>query len=330
MFESCLRNKMASGSTVDTDFRVFFVYPSSYSSHNPDGNMFVLSTFYCIFGIPKMQRYIFSFMNSIQHIIIDDTLDKVSSSAFSNYLCHAYCHSGFCILQRNGKTFRFGQGCCMIIARRGDLVKIVETSMDFSVDVIYVTQEFIELSTPQSNYGMRGQFALFNNPVIPLTPQQQEVCKLNFEAVKRRLSQMSHLFRHEALINAVQCMIIDFFDFHAQLYGTDKISSQNRELMEQFIDMLERGDFRRNRTIGYYASSLCVTPKYLSEVSKKVSGMPAAFWITRYTALDISRLLRDRSLSFTAISDMFGFSSLSHFSRYVQTNLGVKPSDFRE
>lgn len=28
--------------------------------------------------------------------------------------------------------------------------------------------------------------------------------------------------------------------------------------------------------------------------------------------------------------DMFGFSSLSHFSRYVQTNLEAKPSDFRE
>lgn len=94
--------------------------------------------------------------------------------------------------------------------------------------------------------------------------------------------------------------------------------------------MLERGDFRQNRDIGYYADKLCVTSKYLSEVCKKVSGLPAAFWITRYTALDISRLLRDRSLSFTDISDMFGFSSLSHFSRYVQTNLGAKPSDFRE
>ena len=27
---------------------------------------------------------------------------------------------------------------------------------------------------------------------------------------------------------------------------------------------------------------------------------------------------------------MFGFSSLSPFSRYVQTNLGAKPVDFRE
>ena len=44
--------------------------------------------------------------------------------------------------------------------------------------------------------------------------------------------------------------------------------------------------------------------------------------ITRYASLDISRLLRDRRLTLTDISDMFGFSSLSHFSQYLQTYLG--------
>ena len=132
------------------------------------------------------------------------------------------------------------------------------------------------------------------------------------------------------LINAVQTMILDFFDFHAELYGMDKISSQNHQLMEQFIEMLERGDYRMQREIGYYADKLCVTAKYLSEVSKKVSGLPANYWITRYTALEISRQLRDRSLTFTDIADEFGFSSLSHFSRYVINYLGAKPSDFRE
>ena len=94
--------------------------------------------------------------------------------------------------------------------------------------------------------------------------------------------------------------------------------------------MLEQGEYERNRNIGYYADKLCVTSKYLSEVSKKASGLPANYWITRYTSLEISRLLRDKSLSFTDISDRFGFSSLSHFSRYVQNNLGATPTDFRE
>ena len=131
-------------------------------------------------------------------------------------------------------------------------------------------------------------------------------------------------------MNAVQMMIIDFFDFHAELYGEDKITTQYYQLMEQFLNMLEQGEYERNRNIGYYADKLCVTSKYLSEVSKKVSGLPANYWITRYTSLEISRLLRDKSLSFTDISDRFGFSSLSHFSRYVQNNLGATPTDFRE
>jgi AraC-like DNA-binding protein len=132
------------------------------------------------------------------------------------------------------------------------------------------------------------------------------------------------------MVNAVQCMILDFFDFHAELYGEDRITSQQHQLMEQFIEMLEQGDFRRNREIGYYADKLCVTAKHLSDVSKKVSGLPANYWIARYASLDISRLLRDRSLTFTDISQMFGFTSLSHFSRYVQRNLGAKPSELRE
>lgn len=100
--------------------------------------------------------------------------------------------------------------------------------------------------------------------------------------------------------------------------------------MKRFIDLLERGDYRKNRDVAYYADKLCVTPKYLSEVSKKLSGRSAGFWIDRYTTIALSRLLRNKQLSLTDISDQFGFSSQSHFSRYVQKNLGVNPSELRQ
>ena len=159
-------------------------------------------------------------METIQHIIIDNTLKRIGEPLFSDYLCHAYCHEGYCTFQRNGQAFRFEAGDCMIIARRGDLVMNLKESEEFRVDVIYVTQKFIELSTPQSNYGMRGQLFLFQNPIMKLTPVQQEICRLNFKAVKRRLKQTDHHFRHDALMNAVECMIIDF---HSKLYPADKI-----------------------------------------------------------------------------------------------------------
>ena len=80
----------------------------------------------------------------------------------------------------------------------------------------------------------------------------------------------------------------------------------------------------------WYADQLFVTSKYLSEVSKKTSGYAANFWINRYTTLDISRLLRDKRLTFVQISDIFGFSSPAYFSRYVAHNLGMNPTEYRD
>ena len=269
-------------------------------------------------------------MEFVQHIILDNTLDRVADPLLAGYLCHAYCHSGHCRLTYNNREFTLQAGDCMIIAGRSDLFSSRQPSDDFTVEVIYVTQEFIQVCTPQSNYGVRGHLSLFENPIMRLSPKQQRVCANNFAVIRQRLERPEHKFYRDILITAIQTMILDFFDFHATLYGMDRISAQQHQLMEQFIEMLENGDFRQNREIGYYADKLCVTAKYLSEVSKRASGLPANYWITRYTALDISRCLRDRSLTLTDIADMFGFSSMSHFTRYVVNNLGAKPSDFRE
>ncbi len=276
-----------------------------------------------------------------EHIIISDTLRGAGSEGLAGYLCHAYCHEGSCSFTYNNNLYTLSAGECLIV-RRGDLVSDIRESTEFRVDVIYVTPEFIEISTPQSNYGMKGSLALFNNPIMHLTEAQQKVCALDFDYIKRRWALAdTHHFHRDAMINAVQCMIIDFFDFHAELYGNErqrvgerssgmKITSQYADLMERFLGLLERGDFRQNREIAYYADKLFVTTKYLSEVCKKVSGFPANYWINRFTVLDISRQLRDKKRSFTELTDLYGFSSPSYFSRYVQKYLGASPTDFRE
>ena len=67
----------------------------------------------------------------------------------------------------------------------------------------------------------------------------------------------------------------DFYEFHARIYGQPQVSALTASVMRRFTDMLERGDYRRSREVGYYADRLCVTPKYLSEVCRKVSGYAA-------------------------------------------------------
>lgn len=268
-------------------------------------------------------------MDSIKDVIIEQTLDGLGTEAYSNYLAHAICVAGHCSFTFNGNDFELKEGNLMIV-RKGKLVEKIRPSDDFKVKVLYVTSSFIELCTPQTNYGMKGQLSLFLNPVMCLDANQRFVCERDFRWIEYRLTQPNHTFYRELLINAVQSAILDFFDFHSVLNKETTISTQNALLMNRFLDMLENGDYRINREVAYYADALCVTPKYLSEVSKKVSGYPANYWINRYTALDISRLLRDKTLTFVSISDMFHFSSPSYFSRYVQRTLGLNPTQYRE
>ena len=268
-------------------------------------------------------------MNELRDIIVTNTLTGVGQGEVAGFLCHAYCHKGQCDFTYNNKEYSLKAGECLIL-RHGNLVSQVSESEDFQADVVFVTPEFIEIATPQTNYGMKGSVSLFNDPILHLTPEQQKVCALDFDYIKRRLELTAHNFQRDALINAVQRMIIDFFDFHATLHGNVKITSQYADLMERFMALLNRGNYKKNRELTYYADKLFVTPKYLSEVCKKVSGFPANYWINRYTILDISRQLRNRKQTLTALADAYNFSSTSYFCRYVQKYLGVKPSDLRE
>lgn len=267
-------------------------------------------------------------MAETDNIIIKDSLDGLGTDAYGNFLAHALCLAGSCKLKYNGEERQLQAGNLMIV-RKGKLVERIRPAEDFRVKVIYVASEFIELSTPLSNYGMKGQLALFLDPVMKLDAGQLELCRKDFEMVEERLAQTDHHFRRDLLIASVQLLIIDFFDFHSHLYGVDNIPLQSAAIMSRFLNMLENGTYREHREVKWFADKLCVTPKYLSEVCRKVSGYPANYWINRYTVLDISRLLRDKSLTFVRISDMFGFSSPAYFSRYVQQHLGVSPTEYR-
>ena len=250
-------------------------------------------------------------MDKQRDILVVGKLGIVRTDSEEEYLAHLLCLGGSCRYRFNERDFDLHTGDLSIIRKR-KMIEKMEPSDDFQCKIIYAKPGFIELCTPQSNYGMKGQLALFLNPVMHLTPEQQIICRRDFEILEARIKDTEHRFYREILINSMQTAILDFFDFHARIYGESDISTQNASIMSRFLKMLENGSFREHREVTYYAD--CA----------------ANYWINRYTILEISRLLRDKSLTFVQISDMFGFSSPAYFSRYVQRNLGLNPTDYRE
>ena len=245
------------------------------------------------------------------------------------YLTHALCLNGEAEMRLNNQTFHLTKGNSFIL-RKSELGELLRASEDFEIINVFVSAEFIELATPLSNYGMRGGMLLFQNPIMPLTAEQARQLHQSMLYIEQCADKRDHLFYRDMLLNAVQRMIIDFFDFHAALCGNETVTTPAAILMEGFLQLLEQGEFREHRELNYYADRLHVTSKYLSETVKKYSGYPANHWINRYAALDISRLLRNPNVTIQDLVDMFGFSSASHLNRYVKNQLGVNPNEIRQ
>ena len=164
---------------------------------------------------------------------------------------------------------------------------------------------------------------------MTLTEEEADLCKALFHNFALRLEDKGHKFYEDILRTSAHMLLLDLYDFHARINQSSHTVLSAASIMAKFIEMLEEKEYRSNREVAYYAEKLCVVPKYLSEVSNKVSGFSASYWINRYASQDINELLRENKMTVTEIAQMFHFTSTSYFNRYVKRNLGAYPSELR-
>jgi AraC-like DNA-binding protein len=79
-----------------------------------------------------------------------------------------------------------------------------------------------------------------------------------------------------------------------------------------------------------YASMLHISPTYLNEAVKKITGFPAGYWIQYVILLEAKRLLFYTSKSIKEIAFELGYDDHTYFTRLFTKQLGIPPTLFRE
>ena len=147
------------------------------------------------------------------------------------------------------------------------------------------------------------------------------------------VASMHEVLRHADNPNrleAAQNLIRAFFLSMPQLKKAPTIARSHREeLMFRFLDVL-RNNFRNERTIDFYANSLCLSSKHLSKVVKQVSGRTVHDWIDEYVTTEATALLRSTDMTISQVSDALGFASQPLFTKFFRRTTGHKPSDVRK
>lgn len=263
-----------------------------------------------------------------EDIILAGDFNLMKSNDIGLYCTHALCHEGKARFHMAGQQFKISEGDCVIFTH-SELVSDIQVSENFRATVIYLSNRYALKNMPKNDYDVIGKLTLLRNPIIPLTTQERMQFMDDVEQIRKRLDERGHRFHDDLMGCLTEVFRLDLYDFHARIYEQPQVSKQGAILLCKFIDMLKEKEYENHREVSYYASRLFITPKYLSEICKKISGFGANFWINHFTITGITRLLSDKDMPLKTIAERFHFSSLPYFSRYVQNILGVSPTEYR-
>ena len=261
-------------------------------------------------------------------IVFADTLQDYNTLQYAGRVIHILCERGNMGFTFQDTRYNIGTGDYVILPNT-TFVSGFSESTDFQGLLMSLSEAFVTSIAIRSNYGIIGHLSLMQNPVMKLSAHDFRMCEEAMRYIRKRMEDKEHLFREELLGSLLTAHILDLYDIHARSLKTPHISEHTASLLRKFIELLYRGEYIRNRDLDFYASQLCITPHYLSEICKKASGKPASYWIDRFTLQEITRLLRQKELSLTAIAERLNFSSVSYFSRYVQKRMKVSSSGYR-
>ncbi len=117
---------------------------------------------------------------------------------------------------------------------------------------------------------------------------------------------------------------------HEDMVSTEDVStSHDKDIFNRFLQILSEQKIKRQR-VSFYAQQLNITSKYLSAISKKVSGKTPMRWITESVMQDCYILLRESDLTVKEISNSLGFPNSSFFGQYFREEAGVTPVEYRK
>ena len=261
-------------------------------------------------------------------VIYSTDFGKINSKEYYGCIVHLICMSGVGDFVYNEKLFTIRKGDIAVV-NQPQLAKDIQQSHDFSCEYIVAPSKLLHALLPANNFSIQGCVLLFDNPVIHVKPEDAENFRFDLENIRRRIYQQGHNFYDEMMGSLLQTMIYDLFDF--QVKGGETVLTTDRVgyITSQFFALLKSGKPRTEREVSYYASQLNVTPKYLSDTIKRVTGTSVSTYINRVAAAIIKSYLEDNMQSITQIAYEMHFTSVSYFSRYCVKHLGMSPARYR-
>ena len=234
-------------------------------------------------------------------------------------------------LTSNLQEFRLKKDSLFIFSPKHILQ--VQSNNRFKAHLIVIAPDFLK----RINIDIKRMMPLFlqfgSLPCMELTHAESQSLRSFISMVEQELKGSETDFSSEiiggliaATIYKVGDILTHYLTEHPEV--DSPIHNRAEEYFRQFTELLGE-HYKHERSVGFYARQLCITPKYLTTLIKRISGKSVSEWIDNYVILEAKTLLKYSNMSVQEIAYYLNFPNQSFFGSYFKRNAGMSPSQYK-
>ncbi len=238
------------------------------------------------------------------------------------------CTAGEAEISVNTVKYQLVSGSELILFDES-LLFIKRRSEDFKMTLFIYTKEVAF----QAVHKFDPSFftTIFDNPVYNHRHGGDAVIHCYMEILKNLQHDIQNRFSTIMAINLLRCIMLNIYDkIKRGGEGSEHIfKSRKEEIFHRFMYLINE-HVREHRDVSYYAEKLCISTRYLAEVTKEIANESPKQTIDYYIISEIKLLLTFSEMSIQQIADYLHFPDQSYLGRFFKHHTGLSPVAFRK
>ena len=241
------------------------------------------------------------------------------------------CHRGSFQFSLNQKVCSAKAGESLFIPEEGAF-QVLQESEDMEVQILIYQIEPIRdiMGNAVVTMYMYSRITPDEPSCVWTTGEEEEITKymsLLDSAVEVEENPFK-LYEQKLLLLALTYRICSMYNRKLVNDG-EEAGGRKNEVFIRLIQLIEKY-YMQERGVEFYADKLCLSPKYLSAVSKSICGYTVQELVFKAIIRKSISLLKNTQKDIQEISNAFGFPNASYFGTFFKKQVGMSPQQYRK
>ena len=208
-----------------------------------------------------------------------------------------------------------------------------EVTLPCSIYTLLVHPDFLWGSSLAKAIKQYGFFSYSANEALHLSEQEKDTVVALFRMIETELNSRIDDFSQDVVITQIELLLTYANRFYKRQFITRKVANNDLlQKLETLLDNYFNQDISLNKglpTVQYLADHVNVSPSYLSDMLRSLTGQNAQHHIHNKLIEKAKEKLSTTSLSVSEVAFELGFEHSQSFSKLFKTKTTVSPLEFR-